>query len=522
MYLRVATAIAIYFWADSFLAHENYRAIFVQPRFLFKYNGLEWITRWPGDGFYWHFVLTKCAAVCLATGFLTRISAAIACTSIAYVLLVERAIYVNHYYLLSCAAGWLTLLPSGQRLSIDRRLGIARRADTIPFWQLATIRFQLGLPYVFGAFAKLNGDWMQGQPGESILRLNMWIPGDFTATRVYTWTDLSEPFQQVLLGLFVYGGFAYDLLIVPMLLIRRTRTLAVILSVIFHLTNAMWLNIGVFPWFMLATVVLFFPHDTLYRLANRIVSTLKHRWCFRQLKTTHKVDDTTTTTKARGSAGTTSPHRLTSSPRPTTEAALRAFTVFYVAIQLLLPLRPGFYPGDANWNEKGHRYAWRMMLRHKEALLHFKVVDNQTDEHLFLPSTTVVTAYQSVRADYHPELILQTARQLALAAREFGVADCSIYACALVSLNGRKPKLIIDPSVDLLTVTNELPDSEWMFPDPGELEPSELQARHWGSKPWTEPLETWWKKTALPQEFQPLQNTTPADLLRRLQTVSKR
>lgn len=47
--------------------------------------------------------------------------------------------------------------------------------------------------------------------------------------------------------LFTYGGLLLDLLVVPLLLWRRTRTAAFALAVVFHLLNAALFRMGSFP-----------------------------------------------------------------------------------------------------------------------------------------------------------------------------------------------------------------------------------------------------------------------------------
>src|ERR1044071_9007933 len=37
----------------------------------------------------------------------------------------------------------------------------------------------------------------------------------------------------------------------------------------------------------------------------------------------------------------------------------------YLVVQLLFPLRHYLYPGDVNWTEEGHNFAWHMKLRTK-------------------------------------------------------------------------------------------------------------------------------------------------------------
>ena len=58
-----------------------------------------------------------------------------------------------------------------------------------------------------------------------------------------------------------HGGLLFDLLVVPLLLWRRTRAVAFCVAVLFHLINALWLPIGIFPWLAIAATALFFPPD---------------------------------------------------------------------------------------------------------------------------------------------------------------------------------------------------------------------------------------------------------------------
>ena len=467
VYLRIVAGIAIFFWAKSFLDNDLYSVLFQQPRFLFKYAGLEWVKLWPGDGIYWHFVITMIAGVCLTLGLLTRISAALLCLSITYVLLVECSIYVNHYYLLACVAGLFVFLPADRCCSIDRKIRFARGQRTIPRWQLWLLRFQLGIPYVFGAVAKLNHDWFDGQPSGIILSRNADLPG------LGPWLTLPG-----LDHLMSYGGFFYDLLIVPMLLWRRTRWLGLLLSLIFHLTNAKLLNIGVFPWFMLATLLVFFPVDTVPRIYGWFVGASK----------TPSVGD----------------HQSSDELAPTNRFARigMALASLYVGIQLLLPVRPWILPGNASWNERGQRFSWRMMLRDKVTLVHFLIVDSENGEYLFLPSHTVITPNQILTAQRNPELIRQAAVELANLARELGTENCRIYCLALVSLNGRRPEPMIDPTVDLLTVKRGLIHDDWVTPSPGRL-----SGKSWAIEP-----EQWWRHVVLPEPFKPLQGRTPTEL----------
>lgn len=42
--------------------------------------------------------------------------------------------------------------------------------------------------------------------------------------------------------------------------------------------------------------------------------------------------------------------------------------VLFLCHQIIVPLRSHFYEGTVAWNEKGHRWSWRMKLRDKVSL----------------------------------------------------------------------------------------------------------------------------------------------------------
>ncbi|MEM6689519.1 MAG: HTTM domain-containing protein [Planctomycetota bacterium] len=475
IWVRMCVAVAAYFWCDGYLENDKWRFTFVEPVFLFKYVWFDWVDRPPGDGMYYVFVAGKIASVGLLVGFLTRLSAlTIACT-IAYVLLVERAIYVNHYYLLACISTWLALLPCDRSVSIDSKLGIASRSNLMPAWVLWLLRFQLGIPYFFGAFAKLNGDWLAGQPGDLMLR------GRFGLAGIGDYDTLPETWQNVLLNSFIWGGFLYDLLIVPALLWKRTRLIAILLCLTFHLTNAFSLSIGVFPWFMLATMFIFFP-----------ARWLADRW---SIAVATRLGDDLFQDDSNG-------RRSPNAGNLPMGRALYGLAAVYVLVQLVLPIRPALYAGDANWNERGHRFAWRMMLRNKTALLHFHVSDPNSDAFVIVPSSVVVSAMQSRRVDYHPELIHQTALQVAKTADQLGVKDAEVRPLALVCLNGREPRLLIDPETDLAAIPFGESIEEHVLNDAGPL--------CWPA--WRVPLEEWWLQLDLPPRFDGLEGRTPEEL----------
>ena len=496
--MRIVTGVAIAFWAWSYLKTVHYggevvpvyEVIFLQPDFLFKYAGFEWVKLWPGNGIAWHFYITLVAGVTLTIGLLTRVSAAILSASIAYVLLVERQIYVNHYYLLSCLAGLMVFLPAGRRLSIDSMVGIERRSDFFQRWQLWLLRFQVGIPYAFGGIAKLNSDWLLGQPAGIYLE-----PRPDRSWIAELYLQLPAPTL-----LFSWGGLVYDLMIVPMLLYRKTRWLGVLMSLVFHFSNSQLFNIGVFPWFMLAGVIVFFPEDSVAKV-GKYLRSVQYRFFNERTKTQLKKQDENQSGAEENEKATQAEASNHLHQEGRLAKAGFYLAVAYVVLQTLLPFRHKVLPGNPAWNERGQRFAWRMMLRHKTVLTTFQVV-TPNGQYQYFPSTHFLTPTQEEHGERNPELLRQTAVVIKKHAAEVGYKDAKIYCLCLASLNGRRPVPLVNPNVDLSQVKRGWLYDSWVMQNHGPLR----------KEIWNQDKRLWWQQLDLPERFKPLEGHLPSDL----------
>src|SRR6185503_14841474 len=211
---------------------------FVEPAVTFSYYGFSWVKPWPGSGMYIHFFVLGLAAACVMAGFLYRIAAPVLFLAFTYFFLLDQTRYLNHFYLVCLISFLMCFLPAERAFSFDALLRRKIRSDVVPAWTLWLLRAQVGIPYFYGGLAKLNSDWIHGgEPMRSWLRPLTRMPalGPIFAAE---WLVYS----------FVIGGLLLDLLVVPLLLWRRTRPFAFAAAVIFNLVNAVIFDIGIFPW----------------------------------------------------------------------------------------------------------------------------------------------------------------------------------------------------------------------------------------------------------------------------------
>ena len=415
-----------------YFSHDWITRYYIVPVFHFSYYGFDWLRPWPGNGMYVHFVVIGILALYVALGFFYRISTILFFFAFTYVFLLDQAQYLNHFYLV-CLIGFLMMFAPAHRIaSLDAWLSPSRRSETVPAWSVWMFRLQFCLVYFYAGVAKLNDDWLRGEPMRSWLarRTDFCLLGPFL--RVGRW--FTE--EWVVYG-FAYGGLLLDLAIAPLLLWRKTRPYAFAAGVFFHLTNNWLFQIGIFPWFAIAGMLLFFDPDWPRRIFN---------W---PRSDTVGLSD--------------SPVPATMQRRWSDRAAIGILAV-HLVLQAIVPLRHLLYPGDVSWTEEGHRFSWHMKLRDKSAKAVFRATDPATGETWTIDLSRSLTPRQAKKMASRPDMVLQFCHFVAEQLHKSGRPGVEIRTEVWVSLNGRPLAPLIDPTVDLATVPRSLGHATWILP----------------------------------------------------------
>ena len=142
---------------------------------------------------------------------------------------------------------------------------------------------------------------------------------------------------------------------------------------------------------------------------------------------------------------------------------LSFFLLTYVLIQLILPIRYLFYPGDLFWTEQGYRFSWRVMLMEKAGTAFFYVTDPETGNRGEVNNCDFLTPNQEKMMATQPDLILQYAHIIKDEVESRGIKNPVINAEIYVTLNGSRSKLFIDPEVDLTTLKDDFKPKDWIF-----------------------------------------------------------
>ena len=245
-----------------FYRHDWIARYFIEPQFLFKYYGFEWVQPLPGDGMYWLFAALALLSLNIMLGCFYRLSCWLFLLCFSYVFLLDQARYLNHFYFVMILALVLAVTPAHHVWSLDawRRKPVS---GTVPWWSVLLFRANMEIVLIFAGVVKITSDWLQLEP------MGMWLArrdyfalelafGDVT---LLEWRYGLLFNQDNLVAIAAYSAIAIHLVCGPLLLWRRTRLAAVAVYCLFHLSNHFLFTIGIFPWMTIASTLIFLDPD---------------------------------------------------------------------------------------------------------------------------------------------------------------------------------------------------------------------------------------------------------------------
>lgn len=415
---------AIRFWSKGWID-----SFFLQPTHFFHYYGFSWINPMGEMGMYLVFALLILSSFLVAIGLFYRGASIVYFVLFTYVELIDASYYLNHYYFVSLVAFLMCFLPAHKTFSLDvwRRPNI--ELYEIPLWMILLLKFQLGAVYVFAGIAKLNADWLF-----DAMPMSIWLQAESH------WPLLGDLFIQKWVAYTAsWVACFFDLTIVLFLSISRFRPFAYIVLVVFHVITGMMFPIGMFPWIMILATLIFFSshfHQIILQAIRSLLPVNSNR------SLVHN-------------------SLILSSRKKKISGFI--FTVF-ILIQLFLPFRYLFYPGDLLWTEQGYRFSWRVMLMEKAGTAFFYVTDLKTGQKGEVDNNQFLTLTQEKMMASQPDFILQYAQIIKEVVQSKGLENPIINAEVYVTLNGSRSKLLFDPSLNLLDIEDGFKNKNWLYP----------------------------------------------------------
>ncbi|MGJ8661914.1 MAG: HTTM domain-containing protein, partial [Bacteroidota bacterium] len=328
-----------FFGTARFLLKGWVSELYIDPQFYFGFYGFEWVKPLAGTFIYLPFIIMLFGSLGVILGYYYRISIISFFLSFTYIELLDKTNYLNHYYFVSLVAFLLIWLPANAAFSLDTKANRIETRKTIPKFYIQIIQFQLACVYIFAGIAKLNSDWLlHAEPLFTWLQSHRDLP--------FFGTIFSQKWSAYT---FSWFGCFYDLFIVFFLLNKKTRPFAYFFVVAFHLMTAWLFPIGVFPYVMISLTLIFFSEGWHEKIVQRLKSLIGY--------TEQQESDKSNNSNQKGIYYT---------------------SIFFIALQIIIPFRYIAYPGNLFWNEEGFRFSWRVMLMHKEGNATFYIRDPKT------------------------------------------------------------------------------------------------------------------------------------------------
>jgi len=380
------------------------RRSLIEPQETFNFIGFDFLQPLPGNGMLYYYGLMGLFGILVMLGYKYRISIIAYTIMWSGVYLMQKSSYNNHYYLLMLLCIIMSFLPANRFAALDSRNNPSLRSISMPRWVWLVIVFQMWIVYTYAAVAKLYPDWLNGSFPSVLMKSKQhyWLVGEFLQQQ---WVHYS----------IASFGLLFDLLIIPLLLWRKTRIFAFVAAIFFHLFNSFIFHIGIFPYLSLAITLFFFPSEKI------------NKWFLRNKKEYYNLNEII----------------IPSFRKP----FLVLLSVWFI-VQIALPLRHHFFQDDVLWTEEGHRLSWRMMLRSKSGRSDFKVVEAGSRDTIYVDKSRYLSRKQLGAVNSKPDLIWQFAQRLKKEYAGEG-KNVQVFVSAKVSVNGRSFQQFIDPKVDL-------------------------------------------------------------------------
>ena len=416
------------FWNKGWI-----KSIYLEPKFHFKYYGFEWVQA-LGEWTYALFFLSIIFCLFITIGFKYKFSIIGFFLTFTYIELIDKTTYLNHYYFISILSFLLVFLPANAKFSIDNLL--RKKSYThIPLWTIDVIKLLLIIVYLFAGIAKINSDWLL-----NAMPLSIWLKSKYD---IFILGDLLQ--KAWVHYLFSWGGMLYDITIPFLLLWKRTRFIAFCFVVIFHALTAILFPIGMFPYIMIFSSIIFFNSN----FHDKIISIIKRPLIKGNIYLNiinHKLDEKKLVFKMYNE-----------------KIIIFIISIFFI-IQILIPFRYMLYDGELFWTEQGYRFSWRVMLIEKMGYTTFTITDNNSNKKIVVNNQDFLTPLQEKQMSFQPDFILEYAHFLGDYYKSKGFSKPVVTAESYVTLNGRPSQEFIDNKINLYLQNESFKNKSWILP----------------------------------------------------------
>ena len=392
------------------------KELYVEPSIHFPF--FESIAPLPELGMYLCFLLMAISAIGIIVGGFYRISTASYFLIFTYIELIDKTYYLNHYYLVSLLTFWLFFVPANRWYSLDAYRNPEIASSRCLNWHTLIFKLQISMVYFFAGIAKINPDWLlKAQP------MATWLPSKYELPLLGKIMHFKE-----VAFLFSWMGCVYDVTIWIFLWMKKTRWLAYIAVIVFHvLTGILFPRIGMFPIIMMGATIIFFSPEW-------------HQKIMQQLPLYSAFEGTTQKMHSQYSQN----------------QVISIILAAYLIVQLYLPLRYVQYDGNLFWHEKGYRFSWRVMLMEKNGFTSIIVKDPLKNIQYEVNQDEYLTPFQQQQMKSQPDMILQFVKHIGGEFTDKNGYAPNVFVDSRMSLNGRRSQEFTNKTIDIYSLQNPM------------------------------------------------------------------
>ncbi|QNJ97190.1 HTTM domain-containing protein [Constantimarinum furrinae] len=435
------------------------------PELLFPYQGLEFLSPLSESVMKLiHFGLLA-SSVLITVGFLYRYAMLFFCIGFTYFSFIDKTLYNNHLYLISLISFVLIFISADRKYSLKAYFSKQITTDLIPAWNQYILMFLIGLPYFFGGIAKLSPNWLNTDLVQIMVQ----------ESRTGGLTSIIP--KDVLVWLIKYVGLVYDLLIVFLLLNKRTRSIGIVFILIFNFLNhsVLFGDIGLFPFLMICSTILFFDADKVGKFIDSIFTKKFHK---KVVKRKEKRPKRPKMTKAERRIFQANQAKIRSeqqeesqpisiSPWTGSRKAVVIGLSLFILFQITFPLRHFFITDNPEWTGRAVRFSWRMKMQTRELnTLEMTFSDRKTGEFGPVEVSSFLSTNQFIHLAEDPDNFIHLAKYLHKKIESStGIIDPLIRADVQVSFNGLTNQPMFARDLDLVRVSEKEQFGEsWISP----------------------------------------------------------
>ena len=373
--------------------------VYVDTAYNFQFFGFEWLGIFHGTPMYLVFMGLGTCGVMMALGYRYRVASFGYAVLWSITYLGQKSSYNNHYYLMFLLTWMSVFIPANRRFSLDVKQDRVEPSNQLPFYLNYFYVMMFAVVYFYAAKNKIYPDWLDGR----------FIALSTKDSFIHQIPILGEVIKQSWYPVLVaWCAILYDGLVIPALIWKRSRKLAIIFSVIFHIYTSIVYQVGVFPYMSLAILMFFVSDNWLEKwIGPGIEGSYRKKWAM----------------------------------------SLNIFLII-LSLHFLIPLRHHLIPGNVFYTEEGHRCSWRMMLRSKSGYVKIKVIRANGDVD-YIKYKDSLSPKQRRLLYKCPDVLYTYVQKVK---KEYPGEDIKIHADVRVGLNGRSYKQLVSPEVDLSKV----------------------------------------------------------------------